>query len=155
MTPTIGDFDLDTLHARRCPNYDALAPPTLSAPGNNPFRCCTLDTHYTFDPTTNVVDWIGNARDNVTIDWGWLEGGARRASEQLERVCIKVTTVEVRFGGGSPGRGPTSVCGPSGSATWRSGAARRTNRIERENTEAGRRSGRYKNSEDGLKGARG
>ncbi len=87
MTPAIGDFDLDTLHASEgCPNYDVLASPTLSAPGNNPFRCCTLNQHYTFDPNTNVVDWIGNARNNVTIDVGLVRGRSlRRASEQLER----------------------------------------------------------------------
>jgi Putative Flp pilus-assembly TadE/G-like len=107
MTPTIGDFDLDTLHVSEgCPSYDVLAPPTLSAPGNNPFRCCTLDTHYTFDPNTNVVDWIGNARDNVTIEWDWSAGGPCGVPpNNSSGVCIKVHTVEARFGGTDPGGG--------------------------------------------------
>ena len=126
---------------RRLPELRRARPPTLSAPGNNPFRCCTLDTHYTFDPTTNVVDWIGNARDNVTIEWGWSEGGPCGVPpNNSSGVCLKVHTVEPRFGGTDPGGEPTSVCGPSGSAICRSGAA--PNRIERENTEAGKESGR-------------
>ena len=38
MTPTIGDFDLDTLHVSEgCPNYDVLATPTLVGAGEQPF----------------------------------------------------------------------------------------------------------------------
>ena len=127
MTPTIGDSALDTLHASEgCPNYDVLANPELSAPGNNPCRCCTLNTHYTFDPNTNVVDWIGNARDNVTIEWDWSEGGPCGVPpNNSSAVCLRVDTVEVRFGGSAPGQGaPTSACAPSSCATCRSGAAR-------------------------------
>ncbi len=107
MTPTIGDFDLDTLHVSEgCPSYDVLAPPTLSAPGNNPFPCCTLDQHYTFDPNTNVVDWIGNQRNNVTIEWDWSAGGPCGVPpNNSSGVCIKVHTVEARFGGTDPGGG--------------------------------------------------
>jgi Putative Flp pilus-assembly TadE/G-like len=105
MTPTIGDFDLDTLHASEgCPNYDAISPPVVSAPGNP--KCCTLNTHYTFDPNTNVVDWIGNNRNNVTIEWDWSEGGPCGVPpNNSSGVCIRVTTVEVRFGGSAPGQG--------------------------------------------------
>jgi Flp pilus assembly pilin Flp len=107
MTPTIGDFDLDTLHASEgCPNYDLLAPPTLSAPGNNPFRCCTLNQHFTFDPNTNVVDWIGNARNDVTIEWDWSEGGPCGVPpNNSSGVCLLVHTVEMQFGGSAPGQG--------------------------------------------------
>ncbi len=109
MTPSIGDFDLDTLHASEgCPAYDVLAPPTLSAPGNNPFRCspCIEGTHYTFDPNTNVVDWIGNARNNVTIEWDWAEGGPCGVPpNNSSGVCLLVHTVEVQFGGSAPGQG--------------------------------------------------
>ena len=127
MTPTIGDFDLDTLHASEgCPNYDALANPELSAPGNNPFPCCTLDTHYTFDPNTNVVDWIGNARDNVTIEWDWSEGGPcgvppNNSSARLPpRPNGRGAVRRERAGPGER----TSAFAPSSCATWRSGAAR-------------------------------
>jgi hypothetical protein len=105
MTPTIGDFDLDTLHASEgCPNFDTISNVRLSAPGNP--QCCTLNTHYTFDPNTNVVDWIGNNRNNVTISWDWSEGGPCGVPpNNSSGVCIRVVTVEVRFGGSAPGQG--------------------------------------------------
>ena len=103
MTPTIPDFDLDTLQVSEgCPSYDTIAPPRLTAPGNNPFQCnpCTEGTHYTYDPNTHVIDWIGNNRNNVTITWDWSQGGpCGVAPNNSSAVCIKTSTVEVRFGG--------------------------------------------------------
>ena len=117
------NIDLDVIAPGvGCTPYDMIANVTLSAPGNP--KCCTENTHYTFDPTTNVVDWIG-ARAEPRHDLLGLCGGRslRRAAEQLQR----------RLLASHDGRGPlrwilvcearTSACEPSDSATCRSGAA--------------------------------
>ena len=103
MTPTSPNIDLDVLASSLgCTPYDAISNVSLTAPGNP--QCCTLNTHYTFDPATNVVDWIGNNRNNVTIRWDYSEGGPCGVPpNNSSAVCIKTTTVEVRFGG-------TGVC---------------------------------------------
>ena len=134
MTPTSPDIDLDTSRWEHgCTPYDAISQRGASSAGHGYPQCCTLEPHYTSIPHTNVVDWIGNARNNVRTRLGLLGGRSlRRAAEQLERGLPE----------GAYGRGPlrwngscrearTSVSAPSGSATCRSGAAQ--NRIEPKN----------------------
>lgn len=107
MTPTSPDIDLDLLAPSipGCTPYDAISNVTLTAKGPGG-RCCTLGTHYTFDPATNVVDWIGNVRNRVTISWDYSEGGPCGVPpNSASAMCIKVHTVEVQFGGSAPGNG--------------------------------------------------
>ena len=98
MTPTIGDFDLDTLHVSEgCPSYDVLSPPTLSAPGNNPFRCCTLEPalHVRSDHERRGLDRERPQQRHDRV--GLVRGRSlRRPAEQLERGLPE----------GSHGRGP-------------------------------------------------
>ena len=99
FTPTSLDIDLDVLASSLgCTPYDAISNVTLNAPGNP--QCCTLNTHYTYDPNTHVIDWIGNNRNNVTIRWDYSSGGPCGVPpNNSSAVCIKTSTVEVRFGG--------------------------------------------------------
>ena len=105
MVPASPDFDLDVMApGLGCTPYDAISNVRLTAQGNP--QCCTLNTHYTFNPTTNVVDWIGNTRNNVTISWDYSEGGPCGVPpNNSSAVCLKVHTVEVQFGGSAPGQG--------------------------------------------------
>lgn len=92
-------IDLDTIApGLGCAPYDTIANVTLSANGNP--TCCTENTHFTYDPATHVVDWIGGVRDNVEISWEYAEGGPCGVPPgNSSAVCLLVTTVEVRFGG--------------------------------------------------------
>ena len=105
MTPTSPDIDLDVLAANMgCTPFDAISNVQMSANGNP--QCCTLGTHFTFDPTTNVVDWIGNNRNNVRLTWDYSEGGPCGVPpNNSSAVCLRVHTVEVQFGGSAPGQG--------------------------------------------------
>jgi Putative Flp pilus-assembly TadE/G-like len=105
MTPTSPDIDLDVIApGLGCTPYDAISNVKLTAPGNP--TCCTLGTHYTFDPNTNVIDWIGNTRNNVKLTWDYSAGGPCGVPpNNSSAVCLKVHTVEVQFGGTAPGQG--------------------------------------------------
>jgi hypothetical protein len=105
MTPVSPNIDLDAIAAGLgCSPYDSIANVRMSAPGNP--QCCTLNTHFTYDPVTHEVDWIGGVRDNVTLSWDYAQDGpCGVAPGNSSAVCIKVETVEVRFGGTSAGGG--------------------------------------------------
>jgi len=107
MVPASPDFDLDVMATTLgCTPYDAISNVRLTASGGPGGPCCTLGTHYTFDPNTNVVDWIGNVRNNVRISWDYSEGGPCGVPpNNSSAVCLRVHTVEVRFGGSNPGGG--------------------------------------------------
>ena len=106
MVPTSPDIDLDVIApGLGCTPYDAISDVQLSASGPGG-PCCTLGQHYTFDPSTNVVDWIGNNRNRVTISWDYSEGGPCGVPpNNASAVCLRVHTVEVQFGGSLPGQG--------------------------------------------------
>jgi hypothetical protein len=61
--------------------------------------------NWTLDEANMLLTWTGTAdRVNFDFDW-WLDGECGRPPGNESAVCIKVTTVEVRFGGSAPGGG--------------------------------------------------
>jgi hypothetical protein len=53
---------------------------------------------YTYDDLDKTITWTGPAdRVNVDFDW-WLDGECGQPPGNESAVCLKVTTVEVRFG---------------------------------------------------------
>ena len=73
--------------------------------------------NWTYDDLNKQFTWTASAgRVNVDFDW-WLDGECGQPPNNSSAVCIKVTTVEVRFMGAHRGTGPTSACAPCSSAT--------------------------------------
>jgi hypothetical protein len=105
MNSSTPNIDLDLLApGLGCSPYDVISNVRLKANGNP--KCCTEGTHYTYDPDTHVVDWIGGTRDNVTLTWDYALGGPCGVPPGNDSaVCIQVETVEVRFGGDFAGGG--------------------------------------------------
>jgi hypothetical protein len=105
MTPASPSIDLDAIApGLGCTPYDVISNVEMRANGNP--RCCTENTHFTFDPLNNVVDWIGGVRNNVTLSWDYAEEGpCGPAPGNSSAVCLRVVTVETRFGGTAPGQG--------------------------------------------------
>jgi putative Flp pilus-assembly TadE/G-like protein len=98
MTPASLDIDLDTIAPSSCQPYDTIANVKLNAPGNP--KCCTENQHYTYDAVNHVVHWTDGVRNNVTISWDYAKGGPCGVPpNNSSAVCLKVTTVKVRFGG--------------------------------------------------------
>ena len=61
--------------------------------------------NWVYDDLNKRFTWTGPAdRVAVDFDW-WLDGECGQPPGNSSAVCIKVHTVEVRFGGGSPGGG--------------------------------------------------
>jgi Putative Flp pilus-assembly TadE/G-like len=61
--------------------------------------------NWTYDDLNKQFTWTGPAdRVDVNFDW-WLDGQCGQPPPNSSAVCIKVHTVEVRFGGTSPGGG--------------------------------------------------
>jgi len=105
MVPASPNIDLDVIApGLGCTPYDTISNVSMSRNGNP--KCCTLDVDYTYDPVNHVVDWIGASRTNVTLSWDYAEGGPCGVPpNNSSAVCLKVRTVEVRFGGTAPGGG--------------------------------------------------
>ncbi|MGH2679891.1 MAG: TadE/TadG family type IV pilus assembly protein [Actinomycetota bacterium] len=65
----------------------------------------TSGPNWSYDDLNKSFTWTGPAgRVNVDFDW-WLDGECGQPPGNSSAVCLKVTTVEVRFGGTSPGGG--------------------------------------------------
>ncbi|HEX6263963.1 MAG TPA: pilus assembly protein TadG-related protein [Actinomycetota bacterium] len=65
----------------------------------------TSSPNWMYDDLNKQFTWTGPAdRVNVDFDW-WLDGECGQPPPNSSAVCIKVHTVEVRFGGTSPGGG--------------------------------------------------
>jgi Flp pilus assembly protein TadG len=98
MTPTSPEIDLDAIAPSGCQPYDTISNVKLSASGNP--KCCTENQEYTYDAVNHVVHWTDGVRNNVTISWNYAKGGPCGVPpNNASAVCLKVTTVEVRFGG--------------------------------------------------------
>ena len=55
--------------------------------------------NWVYDATNKELEWTGLAdRVDVDFDW-WLDGQCGQPPNNSSAVCLKVTTVEVRFGG--------------------------------------------------------
>lgn len=106
MVATSPDIDLDVIApGLGCSPYDAISNVQMQRNGNP--KCCTVDVDYTYDSVNHVIDWINPApRTNVTLSWDYSEGGPCGVPpNNSSAVCLKVRTVEVRFGGSEPGGG--------------------------------------------------
>jgi putative Flp pilus-assembly TadE/G-like protein len=100
MVPASPNIDLDVIApGLGCTPYDTISNVTMSRSGNP--KCCTENVDFTYDPVNHVVDWIApQPQTNVTLSWDYAEGGPCGVPPgNSSAVCLKVTTVEVRFGG--------------------------------------------------------
>jgi hypothetical protein len=107
MTPASPNIDLDLIAGGLgCAPYDTIDNVQMTANGNP--KCCTEGTagQYTYDPVNHVIDWTDGNRNNVTLSWDYAAGGPCGVPPgNSSAVCLKVETVEVRFGGTNPGGG--------------------------------------------------
>jgi hypothetical protein len=97
---TGGVYPLSTIAGGNCPGPST---PT----GVLDFRIDnqTSSPNWTYDSFNKRFTWTG-APDRVDVDFDWwLDGECGQPPPNSSAVCIKVTTVEVRFGGSSPGHG--------------------------------------------------
>jgi Putative Flp pilus-assembly TadE/G-like len=99
MNPGSPDVDLDVAAANLgCTPYDYIG--NVNVTGNG--GCCTAGTHYTYDPSTHVLDWTwtGGLQRNVQISWDYgTNGPCGPAPSNSSAVCLQVTTVSPRFRG--------------------------------------------------------
>jgi hypothetical protein len=97
---TNGVYPLSTFSGGNCPG-----PNTPS--GVQDFRINNLvsSPNWVYDDLNKRFTWTGApGRVRVDFDW-WLDGACGRPPGNSSAVCLKVTTVEVRFGGNCPGCG--------------------------------------------------
>ena len=91
---------LSTFTGGQCPNGS-----TPSGVLNFEINGQASSPNWTYDDLNKQFTWTGPAgRVNVDFDW-WLDGECGQPPNNSSAVCIKVTTVEVRFGGSAPGHG--------------------------------------------------
>jgi hypothetical protein len=65
----------------------------------------TSSPNWNYDDTNKAFTWTGPpGRVRVDFDW-WQDGECGQPPSNSSAVCIKVTTVEVRFGGSAPNQG--------------------------------------------------
>lgn len=85
---------LSSLTGGGCPNGSTPSGvEDLEVDGNPPSAL------YSYDDTNKIITWNGPAdRVDVGFNW-WLDGECGRPPGNSSAVCLKVTTVEVRFGG--------------------------------------------------------
>lgn len=58
---------------------------------------------YTYDDASKTITWNGPMTRNANFDFNWwLDGECGQPPSNESAICIKVTTVEVRFGGNTP-----------------------------------------------------
>jgi hypothetical protein len=102
MNPAAPSVDLDVAAANLgCTPYDYISNVQVNGTGG----CCVEGTHYTYDPSTHVVDWIwtGGPQRNVRISWDYgTHGPCGPAPGNSSAVCLQVTTVSPRFRGNFP-----------------------------------------------------
>jgi hypothetical protein len=102
MNPAAPSVDLDVAAANLgCTPYDYISNVQVSGPGG----CCIEGTHYTYDPSTHVVDWIwtGGPQRNVRISWDYgTHGPCGPPPGNSSAVCLQVTTVSPRWRGTFP-----------------------------------------------------
>jgi hypothetical protein len=78
--------------------------PTTTPSGVENFRINNLTSspNWTYDDLNKTLRWTGPAgRVAVDFNW-WLDGQCGRPPNDSSAICIKVSTVEVRFGGTEP-----------------------------------------------------
>ncbi|HZB01943.1 MAG TPA: pilus assembly protein TadG-related protein [Actinomycetota bacterium] len=97
MNAASPSIDLDVAAASLgCTPYDFIS--NVQVTGIN--SCCVEGTHYSYDPTTHVVDWIGGNARNVRIDWDYgTHGPCGPPPGNSSAVCLQVETVSPRFRG--------------------------------------------------------
>ena len=78
--------------------------PTTTPSGVQNFQIngASSNPNWTYDDLNKSFTWTGPAsRIRVDFDW-WLDGECGRPPANSSAICLKVTTVEVRFGGTQP-----------------------------------------------------
>jgi Putative Flp pilus-assembly TadE/G-like len=61
---------------------------------------------FSYDDLNKTITWNGPPSPNARFDFDWwLDGKCGQPPSNSSAVCLQVTTVEVRFGGSSPGHG--------------------------------------------------
>jgi hypothetical protein len=89
-----GVYPLSTFPGGQCPNGS-----TPSGVLNFEVQGQASSPNWVYDATNKELEWTGPAgRVDVEFDW-WLDGECGQPPGNSSAVCIKVTTVEVRFGG--------------------------------------------------------
>ena len=90
-------YPLSSIGPRR-----ATAPPVARPPGSQNFKINgqASSPNWTYDDLNKSFTWTGpdTRRVHIDFDW-WLDGECGRPPNNSSAVCLKVTTVEVRFGG--------------------------------------------------------
>ena len=95
-----GVYPLSSFPGGQCPNGS-----TPSGVLNFKVNGQASSPNWGYDATNKELEWTGPAgRVNVEFDW-WLDGQCGQPPNNSSAVCIKVHTVEVRFGGSNPGGG--------------------------------------------------
>lgn len=90
-------YPLSAVSGGGCPG-----PSTPSAVQNFKINGLSSSPNWTYDDTSKAFTWTGApGRVQVAFDW-WIDGQCGRPPNNSSAVCIKVTTVEVRFGGTTP-----------------------------------------------------
>jgi hypothetical protein len=91
---------LSTFSGGQCPS-----PNTPSGVLNFTINNQASSPNWVYDDLNKLFRWTGPAgRVDVNFDW-WLDGECGQPPNNSSAVCIKVHTVEVRFGGSFPGGG--------------------------------------------------
>ena len=70
-TTECSNIELDSRRST-CAPYDSITNVQLKK-GNT---CCTLGNQYTFNPSTNEIDWTDGNETNVRITWDTVTNGA-------------------------------------------------------------------------------
>jgi hypothetical protein len=97
---TGGVYPLSAFTGGQCPS-----PNTPSGVLDFRINNLTSSPNWTYDDLNKRFTWTGPpGRVDVDFDW-WLDGECGQPPPNSSAVCIKVHTVEVRFGGSNPGGG--------------------------------------------------
>jgi len=97
---TGGVYPLSSINGGNCPS-----PNTPSGVLDFRINNLTSSPNWTYDDLNKRFTWTGApGRVRVDFDW-WLDGECGQPPNNSSAVCLKVTTVEVRFGGSNPGGG--------------------------------------------------
>jgi hypothetical protein len=91
-------FALSDLMTGQCPSGS-----TPSGVENLTIEGQPPGTTYTYDDATKTITWNGPMARNARFDFNWwLDGECGQPPSNESAVCLKVTTVEARFGGNTP-----------------------------------------------------
>jgi hypothetical protein len=100
-TDTQRSFDLDTITSAStawqgaCPNrtpVEDITGVTLTNAKQSDPPCCTLDTHYTYDPATREILWLSAVPASSSVSFTWTNSGPCGAPPTNSSAMCVVTT---------------------------------------------------------------